>query len=101
MTRQRGGGLDQRMPGKPFPEIAQQNSRHPRGASPARSQLRNAERSRRRCGTEGLIQSKTIAHRVERLAVALRRQQPINIRLGEAIGIPGVGPAITLSRTQR
>src|SRR6266581_4559030 len=92
MTRECGSGFDERVPGEAFTEIAQQDSRDSNSASPARGQLRNAQRSRRRSGTKGLIQSQALSHGIERLAVALRLQQPINILLGEAMGISDVGP---------
>src|SRR5450631_1437942 len=74
MTRQHARGLDQRIPCEPYTEVAEQNPRHTRGTAAARGELRNAQRSRSRFGTKGLVHSQAVADRVERLAVALRCQ---------------------------
>jgi hypothetical protein len=92
MTLERCRGLDQRIPCEPFTEIAQQDPRDSRSTAAARSQLRNVQRSPSRFGTKGRVHSQAFADRVEGFTVALRRQEPINKLLSEAIGVAGIGP---------
>ena len=92
MTRERLGGLAQRIARESLSEVTEQGACDTRCSTAAGSQFRDFERRCRRCRSETLVQSKPPRDDVECFAIALQCQQSINKVGGQAIGVAGVGP---------